>query len=416
MSKPDAATGASEWRSNWTLVLAAMVGYSMATVHTSSIGVMMEPIEQDLGWSRTQIYSGVSLVSIVNMVLATFMGLTIDRFGPRLVAIVTSGILMGGIALMSTTSDDMWGWWLRWVIVGIGLSAMPTVWITAVTGRFSAARGLAVSVALSGSGIGTFLAPVLSHALVEEYGWRNGFAGLAAIWSIVVFPLILLFFRAKPTGALARQSAKKEASASNGQLPGLTALEGLSSPTFWKLLLAGSGAILGGVAIILNLVPVLTSTGLTRGSAATVASLVGISTIVGRIVGGWMTDRFSAKWIAAVATIGACALPIALLGFPGSVALAAAAVIVYGLMGGAKIGALVYLASRHLGQRAFGTLYGAINASIALVVAIAPLAANYIYDLTRNYEPVMWAAVPILFASALLYATLGEYPDYGKDA
>ena len=90
--------------------------------------------------------------------------------------------------------------------------------------------------------------------------------------------------------------------------------------------------------------------------------------------------------------------------------------IVYGLMGGAKIGALVYLASRHLGQRAFGTLYGAINASIALVVAIAPLAANCIYDMTRNYEPVMWAAVPILFASALLYATLGEYPDYGKDA
>ena len=91
-------------------------------------------------------------------------------------------------------------------------------------------------------------------------------------------------------------------------------------------------------------------------------------------------DRINAKWIATVATLGACVLPIALLLFPGSVPIAAGAVITYGLMGGAKVGALVYLASRHFGQRAFGTLYGAINAAIAFSVALAPLAANYSYN------------------------------------
>jgi len=405
-------TAPAEWRNGWTLVVAAMVGYSISTVHAASTGVMMEPIEADLGWSRTEIYSGASLVSFVNMALATFAGLAIDRFGPRRIAIVSSVLLLGAIAFMSTTGEDLWGWWGRWLLVGIAISAMPTVWITSVAASFTASRGLAVAVALSGSGIGTFLAPILTNALVAEYGWRNGYVGLAAIWAVVSLPLTLLFFR--DPSAASNEAKGNNPATKQLDPPGLTRREAFASPTFWKLFFAGLGATLGGVALILNLFPVLTSTGISRGSAAAVAGLVGIATITGRIAGGWLMDRINAKWIATVATLGACVLPIALLLFPGSVPIAAGAVITYGLMGGAKVGALVYLASRHFGQRAFGTLYGAINAAIAFSVALAPLAANYVYDVTQSYEPVMWAAVPILMLSALLYASLGPYPDFSE--
>ncbi|MEZ5744414.1 MAG: MFS transporter [Sphingomonadaceae bacterium] len=407
---PDAA---AEWRHGWTLVIAAMAGYSLASVHAGSAGVMLEPIEHDLKWSRTQIYSGVSLVSLVSMVLATFMGVAIDRFGARRIALGTSSIFLVALALMSTTGDNLWGWWLRWMLVGVGVSAMPTVWITAVAGQFDKARGLAVAVALSGSGIGTFLSPILINIFVESHGWRGAYIGLALAWGIVVLPLVFLFFRTDRASSGTTQATRKPLAT---DLPGLTRQEGFRSLTFWKLLFAGAGATLGGVAIILNMVPVLTSDGVSRASAAAIAGLVGISTIVGRIAGGWLMDRFSAKWIAFGATISAVTLPLALLGFPGSATIAAIGVVIYGLMGGAKVGALVYLASRHLGQRAFGALYGAINAAIALVVAAAPLAANYVYDVTKSYELVMWAALPILIGSALLYATLGRYPDFTQDA
>ncbi len=69
-----------------------------------------------------------------------------------------------------------------------------------------------------------------------------------------------------------------------------------------------------------------------------------------------------------------------------------------------------------LGQKAFGALYGAINAAIALVVATAPLAANVACDTTRSYGQVMWAAVPILLVSALLYASVPPYPDLSNEA
>jgi MFS family permease len=404
---------AAEWRANWTLVAAATVGASLSSVHAASTGVMMAPIEAEFGWSRTQIYSGASLVSFVGVLLSTGIGVGIDRIGPRRVGIIAAVLLCSAIALMSTVGNSLWEWWALWTVVGLGVAAMPTVWLTPVASQFTAARGLAVAIALSGTGLATFLVPIIANALVDRHGWRGGYLGLGALWAIVSLPLILLFFHG-PRAAGQTSAHAKAASPPGATLPGLTARQGFTSATYYKILFAAFGSVFGSVALVLNLVPVLTFTGLARGTAATVAGLVGISTIIGRIIGGYLMDRMSAKAIASIATVLACVLPIMLIVLPGSALAAATAVFTFGLMGGAKVGAIVYLASRHLGARAFGTLYGTINALMALAVAVAPLGANYIYDITRSYEPVMWAAIPVLLVAALLYASLGSYPDFAR--
>lgn len=407
-----AGAGASaEWRAGWTLVLTAMVGYSLSALPAGSTGVMMVPIEREFGWSRTEIYSGTALISLVGVVLATFLGAAIDRLGARRIAIAATVLMGASLAMLSTASDNLWLWWLNWAFVGLALAAMPTVWLAPVSARFAASRGLAVAVVLSGSGLATFFVPIVSHALIEAYGWRGAYLGLGLIWLAISLPPILLFFKSSASrGAAARAPTAQERAA----LPGLSVSEALASPAYYKLLVAAFGAIFGGVAIIMNLVPVLISSGIASGTAATIAGTVGIATITGRVFGGWLMDRMSAKGIAAVSTFVASILPVMLLVFPGSAAAAAVGIVGYGLVGGAKMGAIAYLASRHLGQRAFGTLYGSINASVALAVGVAPLAANFIYDLTQSYEIVLWAAVPVLTASAVLYLTLGPYPDFSR--
>lgn len=392
-----------------------MAGYSIASIPAGSTGIMMGPIEQDLGWSRTEIYSGISLISFIAMGLATFIGAGIDRVGSRRIAIAAAVLMCAAIAMLSTVGDSLWQWWVAWAVIGVASAAMPTVWLAPIAGRFVASRGLAVAFVLSGSGISTFLVPIVSHALVENHGWRGGYFGLGLIWALASLPLILLFFRdvaKKPAhGAGAATGA-----AAPAQLVGLTVRQGFASPTYYKLLFAAFLSIFGGVPIIMNLVPVLIWNGVESGTAATVSGLLGISTIGGRVLGGWLMDRMSAKAIAAFSAIIAIALPATLLLMPGSVAAAIAGVVIYGLVGGAKVGAIAYLASRHLGQRAFGTLYGTINASVAVAVAVGPLAANYIYDLTSSYEIVLWSAVPVLVVAALLYLALGSYPDFSKGA
>ena len=396
-----------------------MTGISLTTLGAGSTGVMMGPLEQEFGWSRTEIYFGNSLASYVPVLLGTLMGLGIDRLGPRRVALATTVLACLAYALMSQVAGSLWHWWGLWALVGVALAAMPTVWLTAVTGRFNVSRGLAVAVALSGTGLSNFIVPVITVGLVELYGWRGGYIGLAAIWAACVLPLAILFFRGagEPAAAKADATRPEAAPGSPGAaLPGLSARQGFRSPSFYKLMFGAFFSTAGGVALILNMVPILISTGIAKGSAASIMGLAGLCTIIGRICGGWLMDRMSAKHIAAAATVFAVTLPLVLLIFPGLAMAAAIGAAVYGLAGGAKIGAVVYLASRHLGQKAFATLYASINALMALGVGTAPLLANYIYDQTQSYQPVMWAAVPVLIMASFIYLSLPAYPDFDKQA
>jgi MFS family permease len=84
------------------------------------------------------------------------------------------------------------------------------------------------------------------------------------------------------------------------------------------------------------------------------------------------------------------------------------------MMGGALTPSIAYLASRHLGQRSFGTLYATINVVLSIGVGMGPLLANFIYDRVQSYEPVLWATIPLFALGALLFASLGPYPDFTK--
>lgn len=403
---------AAEWRGNWTLVLAALGGMMLSALATGSIGVMMEPLEQEFGWSRTEIASGPALVSLVAMALATGVGLAIDRIGARKMGIAAAVLMCGAIALMSTTSAALWHWLTLWALVGLAAAAMPTVWLVPISGSFSASRGLALAVALSGTGLTNALVPIVTHSLVESHGWRVAYLGIAALWAACILPLVIVFFRGSSPVRRAGAAPAAGAGAGAAELPGYTAREGFRSATFWKLALAAFLGTVAGVALVINLFPVLVSTGIDKGKAAQIAGLMGIATISGRLFGGWLMDRVSAAVIAALAALLAAALPAALLLAPGSATAATIGIALYGLVGGAKIPAIAYLTSRHLGARAFGTLYGAINSGIALSVAIGPLAANIVYDATKSYDLVMWAAVPGLIVAAVLYLSLGSYPDF----
>jgi MFS family permease len=408
----DSATAREEWRKNWTVVAAATSGMSLAALSTSSFGVMVVPIEQDLGWSRTEIASGPTLISLMVISLSTFFGAGVDRFGPRLIGTIAVVVVCGATAAMSRIGHSLWQWWGLWAAIGLGSAVMPTVWLKPVSNSFFAGRGLAMAVVLSGSGISSFIVPRLTNSLVEAYGWRLAYLCLAAIWCAIVLPLVVLFLRG--ARATPNRAPKEGAAAPLVGLPGLTVREGFTSPVFYKLLFAAFASTFGGVALVLNLVPILRSTGLTAGVAASVAGVMGIATIAGRVFSGWLLDRFSGSVIAASASGIMIVLPATLLLAPGSIPGSMSAIAIYGMMGGALLPSLAYLASRHLGARSFGTLYGTINAVVSTGVGIGPLLANFIYDRNQSYNPVLWGTVPLFALGALILATLGRYPDFAS--
>jgi MFS family permease len=400
-----------EWRRHWPMVLAAASILSLGSVMTSSFGVMLLPIEKDLGWSRTEIASGPLLISVMTVTLGTLVGAMVDRFGARLVASIALTVLCLAIASLSQIEGHLWQWWALWAVIGLASSSVPPSAISPISRSFTAGRGLAIAVVLSGSGISSFIVPSLTNTLVAEHGWRMAYFYLALIWAVIVLPLVIFFLRPARDAAPAAETAAPPPS---GPLPGLTAREGFRSLVFYKLALATFASTFAGTALVLNMVPVLHWTGLSATTAAAVLGSIGIDTFTGRIMGGWLIDRFSARRIGAGVSLFSIVLPASLLLFPGSVPASVAGVFVYGMLGGALTPSIAYLASRHLGQRAFGTLYGTINAVLSIGVGVGPLVANIVYDRTQSYEPVLWGTIPLFALGALLFASLGPYPDFSK--
>ncbi|MEW9855424.1 MFS transporter [Novosphingobium sp. M1R2S20] len=410
----DRTTGAAqEWRDNWGLVLAGAGGMTLAALPLASIGVMMAPIEAEMGWGRASISTGPSAAALVSMCFAAFAGLAVDRFGPRRIGIAAAGSICAAVALLSQVSESHAVWWSLWIFVGIAGAAMPTVWLAPISRLFQAGRGLAVAVVLSGAGISSSLVPIVTNALVEQYGWRVAYLALAGIWGGLAIPLVVLLFNFKLAATTPADTPKAPPQSA---LPGLTARQGLASPTYYKVVIAVLASMLASSALAINLVPILDFRGFDGSTAAALAGLVGVMTLIGKVVGGYLTDRLGARVMASAALFLSCVLPVGLLFGSGDLRLFTVAVVIYGLMAGATLGAVICLVSGHFGARAFGVLCGGVNAAMALGISLGPLLANGIYDRTHSYEPIMWAAIPLMLLAGALFASLGSFPKFGTKA
>ena len=149
MAQTETTTTTQEWKRHWPLVLAGVSGMSLGSLSTSSFGVMMVPLTEALGWSRSLVSLGPLTLTVTVIVVGTLMGLAVDRFGSRIVALISAVLLCGAIAMMSQLSPSPLLWIMIWVVIGVGSAAMPTVSVSPVSKGFFAGRGLALAVVLT---------------------------------------------------------------------------------------------------------------------------------------------------------------------------------------------------------------------------------------------------------------------------
>ncbi|HEX7821992.1 MAG TPA: MFS transporter, partial [Sphingobium sp.] len=134
---------AREWGAHWPTVLVSAIGMSYTAIYVYASGPLIQPLEQEYGWSRTMISSGIPVATTIAALLGPIMGWVIDRFGSRRIAIPGIILYWTGFATLSLTSPSIWSWWLLWGLVGFcGLGIKPALWTTAVASLFSRSRGL----------------------------------------------------------------------------------------------------------------------------------------------------------------------------------------------------------------------------------------------------------------------------------
>lgn len=403
-------TARQEFARNWTVVLASAVGIALASVNVYALGVFIQPLEQEFGWKRAEIAAGMTISSVFAVFTGPFVGLVVDRVGPRRIGMfgVVAGCL--SLAAFSLVGPSIWMWWALWLPAALaGAFLKPTVWATAVSSLFDAGRGLALALMLSGTALCSTLTPIVGTYFVATLGWRQAYLALAGFWAVLVIPIVWLFLTSAKDRNLA---AGRTGAAAAADLPGAGIREALLSGRFMRLALAGFLASLVVVSFVTGLVPILTSQAIDRQSAAYIAGLIGISTVVGRLTGGYLLDRVNGNMVGAVSLVlpvVPCAL---LLLMPGSIPVASLAVIVLGLSLGVELDAVAYLVGRHFGMRNYGTLFGTIAGLLALATGLGPVLVNLVYDGTGSYAGVLLGYIPLSLLAAALFASLGRYPSF----
>ncbi|GAA3310913.1 hypothetical protein GCM10020295_79240 [Streptomyces cinereospinus] len=223
---------------------------------------------------------------------------------------------------------------------------------------------------------------------------------------VMVFGLVRVRAERSVRGRLLKE-AKEDDHTVSLELPGLTVREALRGTDFW--LIAVNLCLIGVAVVGLqgNIVPMVADQGISSGRAAALLTVFGLTSLLGRMLGGVLLDRFQAPHVCAAVIL----CPVAGM-FLLNVSFAGAAVgaALIGLAFGVEIDLLPYFISRYLGMRRFGSLLGLLNAAVMLTSAFGPLAVNLGYELLGSYDAVMPFLAGVLLLCAVLVLRLGPYP------
>jgi len=411
-------SAASEWRRNWPAVTAGAIGFSTPSMNVYTLGVFMIPLQTAFGWSRSEITGGLTIVGVAGVLFAPFAGALIDRVGARWVAITGVALYCAATACFGLVNSSIYSWFAVWMLLCAGsVLIKPTVWMTAVSRLFTTSRGMAMALTLCGTAIGSAIAPVLASYLLQTVGWRAAYASMAGIWALVALTAMFFFFDRQPRqAAIARADPRPEAKAAAHQLPGLDVKAALKGRPFWILFVVTLLLQVGVLALVVHFVPLLISLDIPAKQAPFIAAMIGICSVVGRLITGLLLDRYQGAWVGAALFL----LPVISAGLflydpSPTLAVASVAACVLGAAYGAELDVISYLSSRYFGLRRFATLYGCITAMLSLAAAVGPALAGRLFDISRTYTATLWAVVAFCTVSAILTATLPRYPDFSTE-
>lgn len=408
-------SASGEWRQNGHLVALTAIGLTFAptTLPVYTMGVFVGPFEQAFGWGRGAIQTAMLFSTGLAVFCAPLAGEMIRRWGIR--STILPGIfgLSCACLLGAMMGGALWQLYAVYALMSVlGAGAGAVGWTSLIAGRFDKARGLALGIGLSGTGLCSVLMPQIAAAAMASWGWRGAYVALAVYGVILVLPLaFLLLPHDRPQAA---QAADRDAARPVPQA-GMNVSEAVRSGRFWLLGFSTLCifAVIGGV--IPNLVPALTDAGLSMRQAASIMSIFGLTAIAGRIAVGALVDRIWAPAVAAAVMVPA-AIGCVLIATGSSFAGYVLAAMLLGIATGTELDVLGFVVARYFGVADYARIYGRAYAFVAASAGISPLVFGYLFDRTGSYRLAFFISTGLLLIGAIALLLMGRYPDSEPDS
>jgi len=392
------------------LAVAGIAMFSSGPGQSYTFSVFLDPIEADLGISKTTIATAYAIATLLAAFLLPRTGKLLDKFGPRRALVVTGSLLGVACLFFGAAANFLWlatGFALL-RFMGQGATMMCTA--NLVSQWFSKKRGFAMSLMALGFAASMALHPPLASFLIDQYGWRWSWVILGAITWIVMLPPLLLLVFDRPEAIGLKIDGEKTNATTRGDntLTGLTLAQG-QEPAFY--LLCTVWLTVGGLVTVLHFfqVTVLTDHGFSSGEAARLFSISAITMVVTMPFIGKLFDRVRTRLVIAVA-LGLNALALLSITLVTGFSSAIFYAVIFGMTNAFMMTMFGYLWPRYFGRAHLGSIQGVGQMFGVLGASLAPLPVGYAIDTMASSEGVLRSLALLEMAIAVIVVVFLKTP------
>jgi len=379
-------------RQPWGIVAACAVLMITSSGVWYSASVFFVALLQEFGRDYASTAGVFSVFTAFYAFSCLLVGGLVDRFGAR--RVMLAGCLLAPLALAANSLVPAleFMYVTHSVLAAFAVAALGYVPVSVLlTQEFRQRRGLAISFASAGVGIGIMAVVPLTQFIIDHAGWRLAYVALALLALVLGLPVRLL--------ALRENKRKHEHRYGNSVPDGQVMLNpadrrvwtlasAMRSREFWLLTLTFTLLTSPTQLALTHQVAHLVEVGQSAGFVAGIVGLIGLVSIPGKILWGYLVDQWWVELVCLAGTVCLIASLVALLAI--GPATPVWGLVVYAVLMGlgyAVTAAMIpVLCGRFFPGPHFGIIFGAINVQYTLGAAISVWLAGYIHDATGSYQ------------------------------
>lgn len=371
----------------WKIVgVAFLVDFISVGFFFYSYGVFFKALAAEFGGSRLDVSIGITLVNIISGIVSPFVGRALDIYPIKKVMLFGAVNLVIGFFLLAFITAQ---WQLYLILASfIAFGSMSMGGLSTaklVTNWFFLKQGRALGIATMGISLSGVIMPIASAWMIETLGWRIGFVVFSAITLICVLPVISRYVISAPDDLKKTDDLEKPLASTTGSSNTWTLKQVMTNRNFWLVVLTFALLFCTNGATLTHMVPRVTDMGFSLTDAAPVLSFGAATGVLGKLLYGWVTDYWSARWAIWTAILSQFAGQVLMLIADSYLAFTFGAA-VFGLGMGGMVPIHSSLVSSLFGQNGFGYIMGLMRpAMLPVMVAGIPF-AGWVYDTMGNYD------------------------------
>jgi MFS family permease len=398
----------------WVIVAVAFVTTGLGVNARTAFSLLFPPILDEFGWERGVTAGAFSFGFLVSAILSPSLGRLMDRRGPRFVMEMGVALVGAGLLLAPLMHRPWHLYATLGLLVGGGSVCLSyTGQSLYLPSWFVRRRGLAMSLAFAGVGVGSIILLPAVQAIIGRAGWRTACVALGLLVLAVLAPLNLLVKRRPEDLGLAPDGDRAAGGGAAGPPSNVvdaawvaidwTLARAMRTTRFWWIALGFFGGLFAWYAVQVHQTTYLVEVGFSPAHAAWALGFVSLAGIPGQIVLGHVSDRIGREWVWTVGSLGfaLCYLALLLLREFPTPALLYVMVLTQGMLGYGLTSVIGAIPAEIFQGRHYGVIFGTLMLAAIGGGAAGPWVAGALYDATGSYATAFWLAIGASVLSAV---------------